>query len=118
MEDHYIFPCPVYRTQIREGEILPTGHSTNFIFQLGMLLNKIAIFGQVRTKKKSNFFVQPDLDFEKVFRLVFISNLDLPSDQPAEHWIKRGVGIIMEFCETQKQKNLFIQKILYHTYVK
>ena len=51
MDDHYIFPCPVYRTQIREGEILPTGHSTNFIFQLGMLLNKIAIFGQVRTKK-------------------------------------------------------------------
>ena len=39
-EDHYIFPCPVYRTQIREGEILPTGHSTNFIFELGMVLNK------------------------------------------------------------------------------
>ena len=46
-EDHYIFPCPVYRTQIREGEILPTGHSTNFIFELGMVLN-MALSAKVR----------------------------------------------------------------------
>ena len=55
----YLYPCPVYRTQIREGEILPTGHSTNFIFQL-----------------------------------------DLPSDKPSDHWIKRGAATVLELCDT------------------
>jgi dynein heavy chain len=32
----YIYPCPVYRTQMRSGDILPTGHSTNYIFQLDL----------------------------------------------------------------------------------
>lgn len=54
----YFYPCPVYRTQLRQGEILPTGHSTNYIFQL-----------------------------------------DLPSDQPPEHWINRGVAAVLELCD-------------------
>ena len=54
----FIYPCPVYRTQLRAGEILPTGHSTNYIFQL-----------------------------------------DLPTDHPSEHWIRRGVSAILELCE-------------------
>ena len=58
-EDYNLYPCPVYRTQIREGEILPTGHSTNFIFQL-----------------------------------------DLPSDKPSDHWIKRGAAAVLELCDT------------------
>ena len=35
-EGQYFYSCPVYRTQIREGEILPTGHSTNFIFSIDL----------------------------------------------------------------------------------
>ena len=54
----FIYPCPVYRTQLRAGEILPTGHSTNYIFQL-----------------------------------------DLPTDHPPQHWIRRGVSAILELCE-------------------
>jgi dynein heavy chain len=50
-----VYPCPIYRTQARSGQILPTGHSTNFIF-----------------------------------------NIDLPTDQPAEHWINRGVAGIAQ----------------------
>ena len=56
--EDYFYPCPVYRTQLRAGEILPTGHSTNYIFQL-----------------------------------------DLPSDQPPQHWINRGVAAVLELCE-------------------
>ena len=33
-ESPFSYPCPVYRTQLRAGEILPTGHSTNYIFQM------------------------------------------------------------------------------------
>ena len=35
-EGQYFYSCPVYRTQIREGEILPTGHSTNYIFSIDL----------------------------------------------------------------------------------
>lgn len=35
-ESPYIYQCPVYRTQLRAGEILPTGHSTNYIFSLAL----------------------------------------------------------------------------------
>ncbi len=35
-KDHYLYPCPVYRTQLRKGEITPTGHSTNYIFTLDL----------------------------------------------------------------------------------
>lgn len=56
--EDYFYSCPVYRTQLRQGEILPTGHSTNYIFQL-----------------------------------------DLPSEQPPQHWINRGVAAVLELCE-------------------
>ncbi len=35
-EGYYSYPCPVYRTQLRKGEITPTGHSTNYIFTLDL----------------------------------------------------------------------------------
>jgi len=35
-----VYSCPIYRTQARSGVLLPTGHSTNFIFCIDLPSNK------------------------------------------------------------------------------
>ena len=35
-----IYFCPIYRTQARSGMLLPTGHSTNYIFMIELPIDK------------------------------------------------------------------------------
>jgi dynein heavy chain len=35
-----VYYCPIYRTQARSGMLLPTGHSTNYIFMVELPTDK------------------------------------------------------------------------------
>lgn len=39
-EEYHYFNCPIYQTEERKGDILPTGHSTNYVFDVRLPSDK------------------------------------------------------------------------------
>jgi len=94
------YPCPVYKTSSRAGELSTTGHSTNFVLFLRTLSSGIALILLYRPScacarlrqlcPHSSGFVFVLLDID-VFCFA-----ELRSDKPAQHWVRRGVALLTQ----------------------
>lgn len=73
------YECPVYKTSARAGELSTTGHSTNFVLFLG-------VYSAYSSAALPSWLAPCPAH----------SSAELPTVKAPDHWIRRGVALIMQ----------------------